>query len=69
MKMKCTIGGLSCNGVSVRRGDVFEMDDGMAALLIASGDAVNVMVSADKSVVDEPATDKKTGGKKTGGGK
>lgn len=37
MKLKCTIGSLSCDGVVVERGDTFEMPDDAAKGLIESG--------------------------------
>lgn len=70
MKMKCTIGGLSCGEVSVRRGDVFDMDDDdMVASLIEHGLAVKVVEPVAEVVPDEPASEKKSGGKKSGGGR
>lgn len=70
MKMKCTIGGLSCGEVMVRRGDVFDMDDDdMVASLIEHGLAVKVVEPVAEAAPQEPESDKKYGGKKSGGGK
>lgn len=70
MKMKCTIGGLSCGEVMVRRGDVFDMDDDdMAASLIKHRNAVEVVEQVVNAMPEEPASDKKSAGKKSGGGK
>ena len=70
MKMKCTIGGLSCGEVMVRRGDVFEIgDDEMAASLIAHRNAVEVVEPVVEVMSEEPTPEKKSGGKKSGGGR
>lgn len=40
MKLKCTIGSISCDGVLAERGDIFEVGDVPGANMVKSGYAV-----------------------------
>lgn len=54
MKLKCTIGSISCNGVLAESGDVFEIDDERGEHLIKHRNATEV-------VPDKPPVVEKTG--------
>lgn len=43
MKLECKIGSLSCDGVLAEKGDIFELSDDVAAGIIKSGYAVEVL--------------------------
>ena len=53
MKLECTIGSISCNGVLAEKGDVFEIDDVSGKHLIEHGNAVEPI----DTVVEDVPTD------------
>lgn len=60
MKLKCTIGSLSCDGVLAEKGELFELPDAAAKSVIESGYAIEIQdeVMADMEVQDEVPVDK-----------
>lgn len=52
MKLKCTIGSLSCDGVLAEKGDLFELPDDTAKSIIKSGYAIEAQdeVPTDEGV-------------------
>jgi len=59
MKLKCTIGSLSCDGVLAERGDLFELPDAAAKSVIESGYAIEAQDEEpeDMQVPDEEPED------------
>lgn len=53
MKLKCTIGSLSCNGILAKKGDVFEIDDVSGKHLIEHGNAVEQIDDVIEEVSDD----------------
>lgn len=43
MKLECTIGSISCNGVLAEKGDIFEIDDVSGKHLLKHGNAVEII--------------------------
>lgn len=54
MKLKCTTGSISCDGVLAEKGDVFEVSDEAGESLIKSGDAILQEESAPQADEPEP---------------
>jgi len=52
MKLKCLIGSLSCDGVLVEKGDVFELPDDVATRLVKDGD-VEIVEEPIKKIFNE----------------
>ena len=60
MKLKCTIGSLSCDGVLAEKGQLFELPDAAAKSVIESGYAIEAQGEEpiDEVVPDEEPKDK-----------
>jgi len=54
MKLKCTIGSLSCDGILAERGDIFELPEEAGQSLLKQGYAVEVIEEPSITVMDEP---------------
>jgi len=64
MKLKCTIGSLSCDGVRVERGDIFELPEKAGESVIDSGYAIEIIEQylgiTPEAPIETPITKSKT---------
>lgn len=68
MKLECTVGSLSCNGIRVSAGDLFEIDEETGDHLIKHGFAVITQDDEEQgSDQEESIDDGVQGGKRYGG--
>ena len=56
MKLKCTIGSLSCDGVLAEAGDIFDIDSEVGAGLVKSRYAIEI----DQPETNKPSTKQKS---------
>jgi len=60
MKLKCTIGSISCDGILAEKGDIFEVSDEAGRSIIASGYASEYHEPAPAETDDTSDTDPTT---------